>query len=112
MHFMNNKCRDITIKLKLSVRGSRCRDRMIVGFTITYAIGAYLSPLMLWVQLPPKARCTTLCDKVSDLRQFDCFLRVLRFPPQIILLKVENHPFKQPKTIPLIGMGITRKETK
>jgi hypothetical protein len=37
---------------------------------------------------------------------------VLRFPPPIILLKVENQPFKQPKTIPLIGMGITRKETK
>ena len=35
------KCLDITIKLFLSVRGSRCRDRMVVGFTITYAIGAY-----------------------------------------------------------------------
>ena len=44
---------------------------------------------MLWVQLPPKARCRTLRIKV--------------------LLKVENQPFKQPKTIPLIGMGITRK---
>ena len=49
---------------------------------------------MLWIQLPPKARCTTLCDKVSDLRQVDCFLRVLRFPPPIILLKVTLNTIK------------------
>jgi len=25
-----------------------------------------LSPLMLWVRIPPSARCTTLCDKVCQ----------------------------------------------
>jgi hypothetical protein len=40
------------------------RDRMVVGFTTTYAIGAYISPLMLWVRLSLRVRCTTLSDKV------------------------------------------------
>ena len=60
-----------------------------------YLCNRCISPLMLWIQLPPKARCTTLCDKVSDLRQVDCFLRVLRFPPPIILLKVTLNTIKQ-----------------
>jgi hypothetical protein len=32
-------------------------------FTTTYAISAY-HPLMLWVRISTRARCTTLCDKV------------------------------------------------
>ena len=59
-----------------------------------YLCNRCISPLMLWVQLPPMARCTTLCDKVSDLRQVDCFLRVLRLPPPIILLKVTLNTIK------------------
>jgi hypothetical protein len=47
------------------MRGFRGRDRMVVRFTATYTICAYLSPLMLWVRFPLRARCTTLCDKVS-----------------------------------------------
>ena len=31
-----------------------------------YLCNQCLSPLMLWVQLPPRARRTTLCDKVSQ----------------------------------------------
>jgi hypothetical protein len=29
----------------------------------SYYIYNYLSPLMLWVRFPPRAKCTTLCDK-------------------------------------------------
>ena len=39
-----------------------CRNRMIVGFTTTFAISAYHQ--MLWVRISIRARCTTLCDKV------------------------------------------------
>jgi len=38
------------------------RDRMVVGFTTTYAISAY----HLWVWISIRARCTTLCDKVCQ----------------------------------------------
>jgi hypothetical protein len=46
----------------------RCgRDRMEVGFTNTYAISAFHhSPLMLWVRISTRWRCTTLCDKVCQ----------------------------------------------
>jgi hypothetical protein len=39
--------------------GRRGCDRMIVGFTTTYAINAYHH----WVRISIRARCTTLCDK-------------------------------------------------
>ena len=45
-------------------RGRRCRDRMVVGLTTTYAISAYHQ--MLWVQILIRAKCTTLCDKVCQ----------------------------------------------
>ena len=41
--------------------GCRGRDRMVVGFTTTYQC---LSPLMLWVRIAIRARCTTLCANV------------------------------------------------
>ena len=48
----------------------RCgRDRMEVGFTTTYALcNQCLSPLMLWVRISIRWRCTTLhvCDKVCQ----------------------------------------------
>jgi hypothetical protein len=37
-----------------------------------------LSPLMLWVRLPLRARCDQV-NFVSDLRQVGGFLRVLRY---------------------------------
>jgi hypothetical protein len=46
------------------LRGRRGHDRMVVRFTTTYAI--CLSPLMLWVRISIRARCTTLCDKVCQ----------------------------------------------
>jgi len=36
------------------------RDRMVVGFTTTYC-NQCLSPLMLWVRISIRSRCTTLC---------------------------------------------------
>ena len=43
-----------------------------------------LSPLMLWVRISIRARCTTLCDKVCQWLSTG-FLWVLRFPPPIKL---------------------------
>jgi hypothetical protein len=50
---------------KLWVRGRRGRDRMVVGFTTTYAISAYHH---LWVQILLRwcILNTTLCDKVCQ----------------------------------------------
>jgi hypothetical protein len=49
-----------------------------------YLCNQCLSPLMLWVRITIRARCTTLCDKVvCDLRQVGCFLSILRFPPPL-----------------------------
>ena len=46
-------------------RGCRGRDRMVVGF-YNYLCNQCLSPLMLWVRISIRARCTTLCDKVCQ----------------------------------------------
>ena len=54
------------------IKGRRGRDRMVVGFTTTYAnaISAYrhwrVSPLMWWDRISIRASCTTLCDKVCQ----------------------------------------------
>jgi len=37
----NNINKDSTIAGSMTARGHRHRDRMVVGFTTTYAIGAY-----------------------------------------------------------------------
>jgi hypothetical protein len=51
-----------------------------------YLFNRCLSPLMLWVRIQLRARCTTLCDKVGQwLAQVGCFLRILQFPPSIKL---------------------------
>ena len=47
--------------------GRRGCDRMVVGFTnYLHVCNQCLSPLMLWVRISIKARCTTLCDKVCQ----------------------------------------------
>ena len=51
-----------------------------------YLCNQCLSLLMLWVRISIRARCTTLCDKVCDLRQVGGFLRVIQFPPPIKLM--------------------------
>ena len=48
------------MKFVHNMRGRRGLDRMVVGFTTTYAISA----LMLWVRIAIRARCTTFCNTV------------------------------------------------
>ena len=43
--------------------GHRGRDRMVVGFTIC---NQCLLPLMFWIRILMRARCTTLRDKVCQ----------------------------------------------
>ena len=68
------------------IGGRRGRDHVVVGFTTTCAISAYHS---LRCEIERRSwrgvLDTTLCDKVSDLRQVGYFLRVLRLPPPIKL---------------------------
>ena len=47
------------------IRGRRGHDRMVVGFK-NYLCNQCLSPLMLWVRISIRARCTILCDKVCQ----------------------------------------------
>jgi hypothetical protein len=42
------------------------RDRIVVGFTTTYAISAYHHWCCDRVRISIRARCTTLCDKVCQ----------------------------------------------
>ena len=43
----NDRVVTIAYHVYMYIRGRRGRDRMVVGFTTTYAISAYLSPLTL-----------------------------------------------------------------
>jgi hypothetical protein len=67
-----NLCQSIIWKFGWGVRGRGCgRDRMVVGFSTTYAIPC-LSPLTLRVRIPLRRGVldTTLYDKlVSDFRR-------------------------------------------
>jgi hypothetical protein len=54
-----------------------------------YLCNQCLSPLMLWVRISIRARCTTLCDKfVSDLRQVGWFYPC---PPISSTNKTDHH---------------------
>jgi hypothetical protein len=112
----------IMAALQIKLRGRWGRDRMVVGFTTTYVMGKVgpwsygswsynylcnrcLSPLMLWVRLLLRARCTTLCDKVcqwlspgtpiSPTNRIDCHDRTE------ILLKVALNTIKPNNQIKL-----------
>ena len=70
-----------------SLRGCHGHDRMVVGFTTTYAISAYH-----YLSCEFKSSTDGVCliqhyviKFVSDLRQVVGFLRVLQFPPPIKL---------------------------
>jgi hypothetical protein len=65
-----------------------------------YLCNQCLSPLMLWVQISIRARCTTLCNKVCQWLETGGFLRV--YPTNKsditeILLKVASNTIKQTK---------------
>ena len=63
----------------------RGRDRMVVGFTTTYAISAYHSKVMSLNPVHGEVIQHYVIKFVSDLREVSGFLRVFRFPPPINL---------------------------
>jgi hypothetical protein len=89
------------------IRGRRGRDRMVVGFTTTYAISANHHWCCLFESRSGRGVQHYVIKFVSDLRQVGGFLRVLRFPPPIktdrhditeILLKVTLNTINQKQT--------------
>ena len=66
-------------------RGRRGRDRIVVGFTTTYAISAYHHWCCDFESRSGRGVQHYVITFVSDLRQVGSFLRVLRFPPPIKL---------------------------
>jgi hypothetical protein len=67
-------------------RGHRGRDRMVVGFTTTYAISAITTDVVSSNLDQGEVYNNNYVIKlVSDLRHFGGFLLVLRFPPLIKL---------------------------
>ena len=70
------------------IRGRRGRDRMVVGFTIIYAISAYHHYNDVSSNLARGGVYSIqhfVVKLVSDLRQVGGFLQELRFPPPIKL---------------------------
>ena len=65
--------------------GRRGRDRMVVGFTATYAISAYYYTCSELKYRSGRGGQHYVIKFVSDLRHVGGFLRVLRFPPLIKL---------------------------
>ena len=58
------------------------------SWIVNYLCNQCLSPLMLWVRISIRTRCSTLYDKakfVNDLWLVGGFLRILRYPPPIKL---------------------------
>ena len=66
-------------------RGCCGRDRMVVGFTTTYAISAYHHWCCEFESRSGRGVQHYVIMFVSDLRQVGGFLRVLRIPPPIKL---------------------------
>jgi hypothetical protein len=66
-------------------RGSRGRDRMVVGFTTTHAISAYHHRCCEFESLSGQGVQHYMIKFFSDLRQVGGFLRVLRLPTPIKL---------------------------
>jgi hypothetical protein len=66
--------------LDTNIRGRRVRDRMVVGFKTTYAIGAYHHWCCGFDSNPGQGVQHYVIKFVSDLRQVGGFPRVLWFP--------------------------------
>jgi hypothetical protein len=67
-------------------RGRGGRDRMVVGFTTTYAISAYHHQCCEFESRSGRGVQHYVIKFVSDLRQVGGFLRVHRLPPPIKLI--------------------------
>ena len=69
------------------------------SWTYNYLCNQCLSPLMLWVQILIRARCTTLCDKVCQWLATDLLVsstnKTDRHDIAEILLKVALNTIKQ-----------------
>jgi bacteriorhodopsin len=77
--FVLSLCLLFLVLHKIRHRGRRGRDSMVVGFTTTYAISAYLTYGEVYsIQ-------SYVIQFVSDSRQVCDFLCVLLFPPPIQL---------------------------
>ena len=66
---------------KIKIRDRRGHDRMVVGFTTTYAISAYHYLCCEFKYRSAGGVQHYVIKFVNDLRQVSGFLRVLRFPP-------------------------------
>jgi hypothetical protein len=75
--------------IHLLSRGCHGCDRMVVGFTTTYAISAYHHWCCELESRSGRGVQHYVIKFVSDLRQVGGFLRVLRFPPPIS--KTDSH---------------------
>ena len=80
----NLKCQLHTLSLYV-IKGRRGRDRMVVGFTTTYAISAYHHWCCEFDYRSGRGVQHYVIKFVSDLQQVDGFLRVLQFPQPIKL---------------------------
>jgi hypothetical protein len=67
------------------LQGRRGRDRMVIGFTTTYAISAYHHRCCEFESRSWRGVQHYVIKFVSDLRQVSGFIRVIRFPPPIQL---------------------------
>ena len=85
MYVEKNQNRTTLTSLRCYVIGIRGRDRMVVGFTITYAVSAYHRLMFVSSNLDQGCVQHYVMKFVSDLRQVGRFLRVLRCPPPIKL---------------------------
>jgi hypothetical protein len=63
------------------LQGRRGRDRMVVGFTTTYAISAYHHRCCEFESRSGRGVQHYVIKFVNDLRQVSGFIRVIRFPP-------------------------------
>jgi hypothetical protein len=70
---------------ELIISDRRGSDRMVVGFTTTYAIRAYHHWCCEFESRSGRGVHHYVIKFVRDLRQVDGFLWVLRFPPPIKL---------------------------
>ena len=71
--------------IQIIFRGRRGHDRMVVGFTTTYAISAITTDVVSSNFESGRGVQHYVINSVSDLRQVCGFLHVFRFPPSIKL---------------------------
>jgi hypothetical protein len=89
----------ISVLLKLDDYG---RDRIVVEFTTTYAIGAYHHWCCEFDSRSGRDVQHYVIEFVSDLRQVSGFLLVLRFPQPIKLMPQYNWNIV-PELVKIVG---------